>query len=70
MKPDIDGCQSNLYVMLKQLMFFKSFTTSFLGEIFWWTDHVIIFYFPAYTESTNMGIWFVGTSNQLFIRGS
>ena len=25
---------------------------------------------PALTESTNMGIWIVGTSNQLCIRGS
>ena len=25
---------------------------------------------PALTKSTNMGIWVVGTSNQLFIRGS
>ena len=25
---------------------------------------------PALTKSTNMGIWFVGTSNQLFLRGS
>ena len=25
---------------------------------------------PAFTKSTNMGIWVVGTSNQLFIRGS
>ena len=25
---------------------------------------------PALTKSTNMGIWFVVTSNQLFIRGS
>ena len=25
---------------------------------------------PALTESTNMGIWVVGTTNQLFIRGS
>ena len=25
---------------------------------------------PAPTKSRNMGIWVVGTSNQLFIRGS
>ena len=25
---------------------------------------------PTFTKSTNMGIWVVGTSNQLFIRGS
>ena len=25
---------------------------------------------PAFTKSTNMGIWVVGTTNQLFIRGS
>ena len=25
---------------------------------------------PALTKSTNMGIWVVGTSNQVFIRGS
>ena len=25
---------------------------------------------PSLTKSTNMGIWVVGTSNQLFIRGS
>ena len=25
---------------------------------------------PALTKSTNMGIWIVGTTNQLFIRGS
>ena len=25
---------------------------------------------PTLTKSTNMGIWFVGTSNQLIIRGS
>ena len=25
---------------------------------------------PALTKSTNMGIWVVGTLNQLFIRGS
>ena len=25
---------------------------------------------PARTKSTNMSIWVVGTSNQLFIRGS
>ena len=25
---------------------------------------------PALTKSENMGIWVVGTSNQLFIRGS
>ena len=25
---------------------------------------------PALTKSRNMGIWVVGTSNQLFIRGS
>ena len=25
---------------------------------------------PALTKSSNMGIWFVGTWNQLFIRGS
>ena len=24
---------------------------------------------PAFTKSTNMGIWVVGTTNQLFIRG-
>ena len=24
---------------------------------------------PTRTESTNMGIWVVGTSNQVFIRG-
>ena len=26
--------------------------------------------FPAPTECTNMGIWVIGTSNHLFIRGS
>ena len=25
---------------------------------------------PALTESTNMGIWIIGTSDQFFIRGS
>ena len=25
---------------------------------------------PALTKSTNIGIWFVGTTNQLFMRGS
>ena len=25
---------------------------------------------PALTKSKNMGIWFVGTSNQLFVKGS
>ena len=25
---------------------------------------------PALTKSTNMDIWVVGTSNQLFVRGS
>ena len=25
---------------------------------------------PAFTERTNMGIWVVGTSNQLFIKDS
>ena len=25
---------------------------------------------PALTESTNMGVWVVGTTNQLFVRGS
>ena len=25
---------------------------------------------PALTENTDMGIWVIGTSNQLFIRGS
>ena len=25
---------------------------------------------PALTKSTNMGIWVVGATNQLFIRGS
>ena len=25
---------------------------------------------PALTKSTNMGIWVVGTTNQLFTRGS
>ena len=25
---------------------------------------------PALAKSTNMGIWVVGTTNQLFIRGS
>ena len=25
---------------------------------------------PALTESTDLSIWFVGTSNQLFTRGS
>ena len=25
---------------------------------------------PAFTKSTNMDIWIVGTTNQLFIRGS
>ena len=25
---------------------------------------------PALTKSTNMGIWVVGTSSQLFLRGS
>ena len=25
---------------------------------------------PALTESTNMGIWVVGTTSQLFVRGS
>ena len=25
---------------------------------------------PALTKSTNMGVWVVGTTNQLFIRGS
>ena len=29
----VDGCQSNLYVMLKQLLFFTNFTTSFVGGI-------------------------------------
>ena len=24
---------------------------------------------PAYTKSTNMGIWFVDTLNQIFIKG-
>ena len=35
---EVDGCQSNLDVMLKQLLFFTSFVTSFLGGILWWTD--------------------------------
>ena len=30
---EVDGCQSNLYVILKQL-FFISFMTSFVGSIF------------------------------------
>ena len=25
---------------------------------------------PALTKSMNMGIWVIGTSNQLFVRGS
>ena len=25
---------------------------------------------PALTKSTDMGIWVVGTTNQLFVRGS
>ena len=29
----VDGCQSNLHVMLKQLLFFTNFTTSFVGGI-------------------------------------
>ena len=30
----VDGCQSNLYLMLKQLLFFLiNFTTSFVGDI-------------------------------------
>ena len=28
-----DGCQSNLYVMLKQILFFTSFTTAFVDDI-------------------------------------
>ena len=41
----VDGCQSNLYVMLNQLLFFFiSFTTSFVGGILWWIDRVIIIY--------------------------
>ena len=39
----VDGCQSNLYVMLKQ-SFFINFTTSFVGGILWWTDCVIIIF--------------------------
>ena len=30
---NVDGCQSNLYVMLKQLLFFIDYTTSFVGGI-------------------------------------
>ena len=38
----VDGCQSNLFVMLKQLSFFIRFITSFVSSILWWTDRVII----------------------------
>ena len=38
----VDGCQSNLFVMLKQLSFFIRFITSFVSGILWWTDRVII----------------------------
>ena len=41
----VDGCQMNLSVMLKQLLFFISFRTPFVGDILWWTDRVIIFFF-------------------------
>ena len=29
----VDGCQSNLYVMLKQILFFINFMASFVGGI-------------------------------------
>ena len=50
----VDGCQSNLHVILK-LLFFISFTTSFVGGILWWTDRVInLFQFMQHDNFWNL----------------
>ena len=36
----VDGSQSNLYVMFKQLFVLINFA----GAILWWTNHVIVTY--------------------------
>ena len=41
---EVDGCQSNLHFILKQLLVFISFATSFVGGILWYTDRGTIIY--------------------------
>ena len=50
----VDGCQSNLYVMIKELLHqsFINFTTSFVGGILWWTDRNIIIYSNLWNTTT------------------
>ena len=49
----VDGCQSNLNVMLKQLsIFFINLSTSFVGGIFRLTDGVLIIYFNLCKTTT------------------
>ena len=36
----------------------------------WYREKALLNKTPALRKSTNMGVWAVGTSNQLFISGS
>ena len=56
-----------------KLFCFEKKVTSFLSQTFIKDTHVEKTpsnKTPALTESTNMSIWVVGRTNQLFIRGS
>ena len=48
----VDGCQLNLYFMLRDFLFFIGFTTSILNGIFWWTDCVITINSKFYNPTT------------------
>ena len=48
----VDGCQLNLYFMLRDFLFFIGFTTSILNGIFWWTDRVITINSKFYNTTT------------------
>ena len=39
---EVDGCHSNLHVILKHLLFFIPFRTFFVSGFLWWTDRIVI----------------------------
>ena len=50
--PEVDGCQSNIFVMLKQLLIFINFTTSFLGVFF--DKPTVLFQFMQHDNFRNL----------------
>ena len=63
-----EGMECLKEVAIRQILFFIQLCRHTLKDTLW--EKAASNKTPALTKSANMDIWVVGTSNQLFMRGS